>query len=379
MIRILITGDFCPNKRIEQLVLNKNYAEIYNDFLPNLSGNDINITNLECPLINKDSPIQKFGPNLRAREECVDALTFGNFNLVTMSNNHIMDHGENGLLSTINLCKSNSVYPIGAGRNLEEASKIKIVEIKNKKISFLNFSEIEFGTAEKEKAGSNPLSLVKNYNDIKSAREKADFVIVIVHGGHEGYSLPSPRMVETYRFFIDAGADVVVGHHTHCFSGYESYKNGNIFYSLGNFIFDRATRTTSDWNYGYAIKLILDKDKVNYNLIPYRQCDKTPGVVLLKDAERSNFYEKIAGLNRIINDSTTLDKEWERFSLTKRNSLLINFECCDSSIYRFLRLRKLLPALISEKKKMRLLNLIRCESWRDLSLESLKPKTRNTK
>ena len=372
MIKILITGDFCPINRVEQLVLENKYDEIFNDFLVNLYDNDINITNLECPLVNEKNPIAKIGRNLIAKEECIEALKFGKFNLVTLSNNHILDQAASGLVSTIQLCKKNDIDYIGAGKNLEEASKILFKQIKNKRIAFLNFSENEFSSAEIDQAGSNPLNLVKNYYNIKSARDQADFVVAIIHGGHEGYSLPSPRMVESYRFFIDAGADVVVGHHTHCFSGYEKYNEGYIFYSLGNFIFDWKGMRNSDWNYGYAVNFFIDEKQISFDIIPYKQCDKKPGVFLLDNSEKQIFNNKLKSLNNTISEDNLLVREWNIFSKKRRESYLINFEACNSRIYKSLRYRKLIPGFLSRKKRLSYLNLIRCESHRDLSILCLK-------
>ena len=127
---------------------------------------------------------------------------------------------------------------VGAGDNLQQASKPLYIKIKNKTIAILNFAEQEFSVAGKNTAGANPLNIIDNYHSIQDAKQQADILLVIVHGGHEGYPLPSPRMVQTYRFFAEIGASVVVGHHTHCASGFEVYHGVPIFYSLGNFIFD---------------------------------------------------------------------------------------------------------------------------------------------
>lgn len=372
MIKIFLTGDFCPIHRIEQLVLSGNYDKIYNDFLPYLQNNDINITNLECPLINKNSPIAKVGPNIRAREESINALTFGEFNLVTLSNNHIMDHGDAGLISTIQLSQKNKIEYVGAGMNLGDASRILYKEIKNKKIAFLNFSENEFATADAQHAGANPLNPVRNFYSIKSAREKSDYVIVIVHGGHENYSLPSPRMVDTYRFFIDCGANIVAGHHPHCYSGYENYKDGLIFYSLGNFVFDWPDSRNSSWNYGYSVKFSIDETRISFDIIPYKQCNENPGLFLLTDSEKQDFDSKLQMLNRTISDNSLLYKEWVSFSERMRKSSLINFECFNSRLYKSLRSRKLIPGILTKNRKLFLLNILRCESHLDIAIESLK-------
>ena len=84
----------------------------------------------------------------------------------------------------------------------------------------------------------NPLLPIQQFYKIQEAKENADYVLVIVHGGIEHYQLPTSRMIETYRFFIDAGADAVVNHHQHCYSGYERYKSKPIIYGLGNLLFD---------------------------------------------------------------------------------------------------------------------------------------------
>ena len=68
--------------------------------------------------------------------------------------------------------------------------------------------------------GANPIDIIDNAAQIKKAKKECDFVIVIAHGGHEYYNLPSPRMQKLYRFFAENGADIVIGHHTHCVSGH---------------------------------------------------------------------------------------------------------------------------------------------------------------
>lgn len=372
MISIFITGDFCPRERIEKLILKGQYDKIYNGLLTELKVNDLNITNLECPLINKGNPIIKIGPNLKVREECVKALTYADFSLITLSNNHILDQGESGLNSTLDLCKQNGINYLGAGRNLKEASQPQVKEIKNKKFAFLNFSEIEFSTATLKEAGSNPLNPVKNFYDIKEARKKADYVIVIVHGGHEGYCLPSPRMVDTYRFFIDSGANVVVSHHSHCFSGYENYNKGLIFYGLGNFIFDSMNNRNTDFNYGFGVRLIFKDNEISFETIPYKQCNEEPGVFLLNESEKRNFDLKIEKLNMIIKDDKLLLHEWKSFIKKRKKSYLVILEPMNSWFYRFLRQRNLAPAFLSKRKKRNLINKIQCDSHREVLIESLK-------
>ena len=78
---------------------------------------------------------------------------------------------------------------------------------------------------------------VRLFYDIAAAKKRHDYLIAVIHAGNEFYDLPSPRTKNLYRYLIDNGADAVVAHHTHRFSGYEIYKSKPIFYGLGNFIY----------------------------------------------------------------------------------------------------------------------------------------------
>src|SRR5690606_16683331 len=113
--------------------------------------------------------------------------------------------------------------------------------------------------------------VIDNVRQIKREKQISDKVIVIVHGGHEYYNLPSPRMVKQYRFYAENGADLVVGHHTHCISGHETYNGVPIFYSLGNFLFTKPSRHQS-WYNGLVLEIFVDKfQDIDVKIHPVRQ------------------------------------------------------------------------------------------------------------
>ena len=139
---------------------------------------------------------------------------------------------------------------------------------KSKTIAFINCCENEWSTTFGVKPGCNPLNEVNIYYQIQEAKADADFVILIIHGGHVTYELPSLRINKLYRWFIDLGVDAVISHHTHCYSGSEVYNNKPIVYSIGNFIFDSKIRDAS-WIYGDFAVLSLSADRVKIELLPF--------------------------------------------------------------------------------------------------------------
>lgn len=368
-INILITGDFCPINRIQDLVTKKSYGDIFNDFLDYSQNVDLAISNLECPLTHHNIPIRKSGPAIKGIPDGVNALKYAGFNLVTLANNHVLDYGSVGLIDTLDNCQKVGIDYVGAGRNLEEARKAKFYEIKGKRIAIYNVAENEFGNTYDDKPGGNPLDPVNNSYDIKDAKKHADYLFVIVHGGREHYQLPSPRVQQLYRFFIDNGADAVVGHHTHCYSGYENYNGKPIFYSLGNFVFDYKKKYQKGlWVEGYAVQFNIENDELSFELIPYfqgRECD--PTLKLFNEIERKAFDEKIAELNATIVDNGKLQLAWSEYlqsqELAYKGSLYIQ-----NKYIRELIRRKLIPPffLHSEEHALILLNLLRCETHREI-------------
>jgi len=370
-IKILFTGDFCPHQRIEKLALEENFAAIFNDFIDVFKGNGLNVVNLECPLTESSRERKKTGPHQKASPECIKILKHVNVGLVTLANNHIMDYGASGVKETIKLCKNSGLATVGAGENIQEALRPYSATVKGKKITILNFADAEFLTVPDGPAQANPLEIARNYYEIKNARVKSDYIIVIIHGGNEFYRLPSPRTKQLYRFFIDAGADAVISHHTHCFSGYEIYNQKPIFYGLGNFIYDHPGLVNTGWNQGYIVKLKL-KGKIGFELTPLKQCNQKPGVFHLSGKEKKSFYKELHSLNTIISDGYRLEHEFQKYCREVYPMYDAFLEPYFGDIVTALRKRGLFPKLMSKQKRLLLLNIIRCESHREVLLRMLR-------
>lgn len=371
-IEIVVTGDYYPNKRIRKLSLESRHAEIFNDFLPVLESADLAITNLECPLIDYDYASEKFGPSLRGATGTIDSLTFAGFDMVTLANNHIMDQGVEGLYSTLACLNEKKIDYVGVGKNLTEAREPLVKMVNGQKLAVFNFAENEFSNTHGDVPGANPLSLINNFNMIRQYRDQVDKIMVIVHGGNETYELPSPRFKETLRFFADSGADLVVAHHTHCVSGYEIYNQVPIFYGLGNFLFDGGESAPGQWTTGLAVRFTLFAGSIGFDLLPfYQNRGSQVGVHLMKGAEKEKFLIHLDALNEVIADDSCLELEFKRFIGTKKKQYLHFMEPYTNRWMHGLYGRKIIPSCYSKKKKRLLLNLIRCESHRDVVLNIL--------
>lgn len=375
-MKLLISGDFCPTFRCSELLEQCQYEKLLGHVREITNQADYSIVNLECPItINKSAPIPKNGPNLSSSKRAIELLKYAGFNAVTLANNHFLDYGEAGVKDTLASLDNIGVNHVGGGINLSEASKTMTIEGDCGTIAIINCCEHEFSIATAETPGSNPLNPVQQWYAIKEARSFADFVIVIVHGGHEHYQLPSPRMQETYRFFIDSGADAVINHHQHCYSGYEYYNERPIIYGLGNFLFDWDGRRDVAWNEGYMAILTLTGSMVNLETIPYNQCGENPCVMPLED--RTNFDDSLAKLNAIIADSKLLKSkhiDWMEKSKRTYRSSIIPYS---NRYIRALNGRGLFPSFITKERVERFINYIDCESHRENMLYMLNGELHN--
>lgn len=372
MIKLLVAGDFCPRGRVEKHVSNGEYEYVLGEVKPYTSSVDYSIVNLEAPVVGGNvKPIDKKGPHLKCSSNVIEAIKYAGFNMVTLANNHFYDYGDEGVKETLKTCNSYNIDTVGGGMNIMEASRVVYKTIKGVIVSFINCCEHEFSIATESTAGANPLEPVLQYYAIKEARKKSDIVMVIVHGGHEGYQLPSPRMKETYSFFIDCGADVVINHHQHCFSGYEIYKDRPIFYGTGNFCFDKLNGLDLSWSQGYMVELTFSKG-ISFQFIPYIQCYDEAKVMLLDAKRKEAFTTRINELNEIINDMSRLKEAHKQWMGTTVKGYELVFSPYSNRFLAALCSRGLLPKFLYIKKRLSLINYIECEAHRERTIYMLK-------
>lgn len=362
-MKVIVVGDFCPRDRVALAFEKEDYASVLSNVRSLTSEADYSIVNFECAVVTCDAkPIEKCGPNIKCTPNGVSAVKYAGFDCVTLANNHFRDFGNDGVKETLSVLDEQGVEHVGGGVNLEEASQILYKDIASQRLAIINCCENEFSIATSNMAGSNPLNPIKQYYSIQEARKQSDYVLVIVHGGHEHWQLPSPRMQETYRFFVDAGADVVVNHHQHCYSGYEVYKGKPIFYGLGNFCFDKPEKRSGMWTEGYAVSIGFSSDNPTFAIFPYRQCAEEAKVVFVS---RNAYDNRIDELNSIITSTEKLAKETQIYfnqGVDKYSRVLEPF---NNKYYRACKQKGLLPSFISKERKLIAADYICCESHRD--------------
>ncbi len=269
-----------------------------------LAAADIAFLNLETSVSEKGSRLAGKGIWFRTRPDRLGLLKDAGIDVVSVANNHIMDYGKTALLDTLAHLDGQGISYVGAGADLKTARMGKVIEVNGLKVGFLAYSDFHdifwsttdrktFGAGE-SKPGIAPALADYMAEDIARLKRTADFVIVSVHWGVEYAAMPDAAQVARAHAAIDAGADVVLGQHPHVLQPFEAYKEGLIFYSLGNFVFDQKKPRTVE---SMVALISLKKGKrPEAEIIPYRISDSRPapmgpqeGNKLLKDlAERSS-------------------------------------------------------------------------------------------
>ena len=207
---------------------------------------DINKINLEHPVTTIGEAEEKeFIFKMHPRY--LRLLQKGNINLVNAANNHIYDYGITGIEHTMAYLDSVNIGYVGIGKSLQEAREPVIFTIKDRRLGFLGY----FGGAGQFAGTDTSAGLAPRYtsfilNDIQRLRPKVEYVIVSFHWGVEKERYPEEWQMRLGRAAIDAGADIVVGHHPHVLQGIERYNGGVIAYSIGDFIFGGNRRRVHD-------------------------------------------------------------------------------------------------------------------------------------
>lgn len=244
---------------------------------------DVAMVNLENPLTRSKLGSGKKQLNFKADPESVKVLTAGGVDIVNLANSHAMDYAEPGLVETMNTLDNSGIQHQGAGRDIKEARRPDIIEVKGQRIAYLGYYDADLHAADQGKAGTNPRRNNRVAEDIRALKGQVDWIIVNYHWGVELADYPGDWQIDLARFTIDQGADLVVGHHPQVLQGAEIYKGRPIVYSLGNFIFGGNARRDYDTA---VLKVSLKDRNMKVEFLPVEVKKFQPKVVKGSAADR---------------------------------------------------------------------------------------------
>lgn len=374
-IRILIGADIVPTPSNEALFASGDASALLGEvLLQKMHEADFVSMNLEVPLTDKEVPIQKWGPCLRASEACIHGLKKINPHFFTLANNHIMDQGAQGLERTMALLKENGIAFAGAGSTPEEAGRAYVAQVKGMRFGFYCCAEHEFSIVSDKCSGANPYDPLESFDAVRCLKETCDKVIVLYHGGKELYRYPSPMLQKVFRKFAEAGADVVVAQHTHCVGCMEEYRGSTLVYGQGNFLFDR---TKGDfWETSLLMELAVDEDSkaCACTFLPLRKKVACTSLAEGTDADRilSDFYKR----SEEIQQPGFIENQYVTFAEKMRTGYYrsVSGKAGLSKVGKALNkltgnkfLRSLYPASCSPALE----NVLSCEAHRELFLAAL--------
>lgn len=317
MAKLIIGADLVPTASNQELFAKADVDALLGVSLrARLRAADYRLFNLETPLVDAPSPIDKCGPSLLAPTDTVRGIKALGADLLSLANNHIMDNGEQGLYSTMDALTANKIAFFGAGKKLSEASKPALLRVGEKTLGILACVDPEFSNATEGAPGANPFDPLETPDQVNALKARCDFVIVLYHGGKEFYRYPSPGLQKICRKFVDKGADLVITQHCHCIGCREEYRQGTIVYGQGNFLFD------DEENEYEATSLLIEVD--NEGMIHYLPIMKHGNSVRIaegKDAD--NILRAFDERSEAICQPGFLEKEFQTFAASYREHYLL--------------------------------------------------------
>jgi len=265
-IRMLFLGDMILDRYVAQKIKEQGIDYLFSELEKQNFFDNYNLVaaNLEGAVTNSGVHYPPaMGNDFAFDPQIIKELKNYNFSFFNLANNHLTDQGEQGIVETRDNLDELGFYYSGCRDGGVDECSVKIIEIKNKKVALVGLSMVY-----------SKFDLAKAKELIKGLADRVDLLIVNIHWGEEYNTQFSLYQQEIGRGLIDAGADLIIGHHPHIVQGIEIYspsgeagKNKPIFYSLGNFVFDQYF--SAETQKGLAVELLLEKSKLHFNLHPY--------------------------------------------------------------------------------------------------------------
>jgi len=243
-----------------------------------IQGGDLAIANLESAIV-PNAPLASGGLRFRGRPEMLDGIKAAGFDFMSLANNHIGDGGQQGILNAMSELDERGIAHAGAGRTADAARRPAIFEVNGQRVAILACDAIAPRYHVKpDKVGSQSCRDERLVDEIRATRDVADVVIVFPHWGREYRAAPRPYQRALAADWMAAGADLVIGAHSHWAGGIEEIDGRLVFYSLGNFVFDQTWQTETQL--GLLLELTFQADRlVQVIMHPTLMVDAQPNLI----------------------------------------------------------------------------------------------------
>ncbi|MDP2886421.1 MAG: CapA family protein [Ignavibacteria bacterium] len=296
---LLIFGDVNLGRTVGQELVKGNLEFPFQLVKDTLSRADVVFVNLESQLSDQNGETQhpKYNVIFTGPPSGAKCLKEANVSVVSTANNHAFDYGMKALRETILNLQGAGVQAVGTSLDSVAGSMPAVVEREGFRIGFLAYTQ--FVNINGSWRGRIALfDSLQARRDIEGLRSKADLLVVSYHGGAEYTDRPSAKLRREFQMFVEAGADLVVGHHPHYVQGIESYRGKLIFYSLGNFVFYQPQLELTQFGLGVHLTLVRRGPKVEVDrirLLPFR-AGLQPSFKLTREEEQS-FSQRLMKLS----------------------------------------------------------------------------------
>ncbi|WP_220101806.1 CapA family protein [Paenibacillus sp. S150] len=240
---------------------------------PVLKQADIAFANLETPVSVRGKAAEKTFA-FRSKPSSLAGLNYAGIDGVTLANNHILDFGQEAMLDTLVHLDRYKIGHTGAGKSISEAFTPYTQTVKGKKIAILGVSRVL--SSPSWYAGTDHPGAASAYTTgpllgaIKKSARDNDYTIVYIHWNNEFKDYPENYARTLAKQMIDSGADIIIGAHSHCLMGIEYYKHKPIYYSLGNFVFNRSTRGGDKTTHSMLVHFEISNAGVAGRITPVR-------------------------------------------------------------------------------------------------------------
>ena len=274
-VTLTFVGDVLLDRGVRERVDTAGVESLFSPSVDSLfAASNLVIANLECPATHVVAPMQK-KYIFRGDPEHLHALQCHGVTHLNLANNHSIDQGRRGLLSTIDNIREAGMVPVGAGENMREAAQPVLLTETPRRVWLLPSLRLALENyaylPDKPCVSQEPMdSLVARVASLRRS-SSTDYIIVTLHWGGENTFRPILQQVVDAHRLVDAGANLIVGHHSHTLQPKEQYKGATIFYSIGNFIFD-ALRPIHKNGCAVTVTVTADSSTVSSHQVSINNC-----------------------------------------------------------------------------------------------------------